>query len=58
MLNTLSLLSMKHSAAIRSMIQDKLVLGVSVNHLMVANPVALPDDKMKVGVYLLSLIHI
>jgi len=52
MLNTLSLLSMKHSAAIRSMIQDKLVLGVSVNHLMVANPVALPDDKMKVGVYL------
>lgn len=52
MLNTLSLLSMKHPAAMKSMIQEKLVLGVSVGHLMTANPIALQNGAMRVGVYL------
>ena len=52
MLNTLSLLSMKHTDAMRAMLQDALEPGVTVNHLMTGNAVANFDGTMSVGVYL------
>lgn len=52
MLNTLSLLSMKHVDAMRSMLQDALEPGVTVNYLITGNPVASFDGSMSVGVYL------
>ncbi len=52
MLNTLILLSQRHSTALRSMVQESLKPGVSVSSLNMANPVALPDGQMRIGVYL------
>lgn len=52
MLSSLSLLSMKHEQAMRLMLQEQLKLGLSVDYLTTANPVSLPDGRMRVGVYL------
>lgn len=52
MLNTLSLLAMKHPPALNAMMQDVLELGVTSQYLMTANPIAQSEGKMSVGVYL------
>lgn len=52
MSNTLSLLTLPHTEALQQMVQDKLVVGVSVADLVIDTPVVLEGLEMQTTVYI------
>lgn len=56
-MSSLSLLAMPHDQAVRTMVQDKLIPGISVDNLVIETPVSVSGLQMASKLYISAIAH-